>query len=89
MLSDLTEEVECVVESILKVIDSSTLDEIQGAAKEVAKNEVAEVIFRTKKPVAFDAFDSIMTTGRFVLQGKQQILGGGIILDRAEYFSAI
>lgn len=84
-----TEEVECIVESIPKVIDSSTLEEVSRTAKEVAKNEVAEVILRTKKPVAFDAFDSIMTTGRFVLQGKQQILGGGIILKKVEHFSAI
>jgi sulfate adenylyltransferase subunit 1 (EFTu-like GTPase family) len=44
---------------------------------------------RTKKPVTFDAFDEITATGRFVLQGRQQILGGGIILKKFEHFSAI
>lgn len=84
-----TEEVECVVDSILKVVNSSTLEEVSGATKSVAKNEVAEIILHTKKPIAFDTFDEITTTGRFVLQGKQQILGGGIILKKAEHVSSI
>lgn len=84
-----TEEVECVVEAILKVVNSSTLEEVAGSAKAVAQNEVAEIILRTKKPIAFDAFDEITATGRFVLAGRQQILGGGIILKKVEHFSAI
>jgi sulfate adenylyltransferase large subunit len=84
-----TEEVECIVESIVKVINSSTLEEISGSTRAVAKNEVAEIILRTKKPIAFDTFDQITTTGRFVLAARQQILGGGIILKQAESFSAI
>ena len=84
-----TEEVECIVESIVKVINSSTLEEVSGATKVVAKNEVAEIILRTKKPIAFDAFDEVTTTGRFVLAARQQILGGGIILKKVEHFSAI
>jgi sulfate adenylyltransferase subunit 1 (EFTu-like GTPase family) len=84
-----TEDVECIVDSISRVVDSSTLDE--RAAQEVAKNEVAQVILQTKKPVVFDPFKGIPTTGRFVLAGKQQILGGGIILDKVkdEFSSAI
>ncbi len=89
LLKITTEEVECVVDSILKVINSSTLEEAGGHSKAVAKNEVAEIILRTKKPVAFDKFDSITATGRFVLSAKQQILGGGIILNEAGDFSAI
>lgn len=84
-----TEEVECIVESIIKVINSSTLEEISGMTREVAKNEVAEIILRTKKPVAFDPFDQITTTGRFVLAANQRILGGGIILKKAEHFGSI
>ena len=75
-----TEDVECIVDSISKVVDSSTLEE--RAAQEVAKNEVAKIILRSKKPIVFDPFKGIPTTGRFVLAGKQQILGGGIILDK-------
>ena len=75
-----TQEIECVIESILKVINSSTLEEISKNAHEVAKNEVAEIIVSTKKPIAFDTFDEIPETGRFVLVSDQDVRGGGIIL---------
>lgn len=84
-----TQEIECVIESILKVINSSTLEEISKNAHEVAKNEVAEIIVTTKKPIAFDTFDEIPETGRFVLVSDQDVRGGGIILKRVEPFSAI
>ncbi|MBI2094864.1 MAG: GTP-binding protein [Candidatus Omnitrophica bacterium] len=84
-----TQEIECVVESILKVIDSSTLEEISRNAHEVAKNEVAELILTTKKPIAFDTFDRIPETGRFVIVSDHDVRGGGIILKKVEHFSAI
>ena len=84
-----TQEVECMIESILKVINSSTLEEISKNAHEVAKNEVAEIIVSTKKPIAFDTFDEVPETGRFVLVHEHDVRGGGIILKRVEHFSAI
>ncbi len=79
-----TQEIECVVESILKVINSSTLEEISKNAASVAKNEVAEMILSTKKPIVFDTFDEVPETGRFVLVHEHDVRGGGIILKRAE-----
>jgi sulfate adenylyltransferase large subunit len=84
-----TQEVECVVESILKVINSSTLEEISRNAHEVAKNEVAEVILTTKRPIAFDTFDAVPETGRFVIVHEHDVRGGGIILKQVQPFSAI
>ena len=84
-----TEETECVVDSILRVVNSSNLEEISQNAQEVAKNEVAEIILATKKPVAFDTFDRIPETGRFVLVSEHDVRGGGIILKKVEHFSAI
>jgi sulfate adenylyltransferase large subunit len=84
-----TQDVECVIESIPKVINSSTLEEISTSAHEVAKNEVAEVIISTKKPVVFDTFDQTQETGRFVLVSDRDVRGGGIILKKVEPFSAI
>ncbi len=84
-----TQEVECVVEAITKVINSSTLEEIAKNASEVAKNEVAELILSTKKPVAFDTFDEVAETGRFVIVHEHDVRGGGIILKKAEHVSAI
>ncbi len=89
LLKIATQETECVIESIIRVINSSTLEEISKNAHEVAKNEVAEIIIATKKPVVFDTFDEIPETGRFVLVSDQDVQGGGIILKQAEYFSAI
>ncbi len=84
-----TQEVECAVDSIVRVINSSTLEEIARNAREVAKNEVAEVILTTKKPVAFDRFEDIQETGRFVLVHDKQVRGGGIILKAVDPFGAI
>lgn len=84
-----TEEIECHVSGILKVINSSTLEEISTGSQEVAKNEVAEVIVYTKKPVVFDLFDEISETGRFVLVQDRRVCGGGIILKPAETDSGI
>jgi sulfate adenylyltransferase subunit 1 (EFTu-like GTPase family) len=84
-----TQEIPCLVESILKVVNSSTLEEISKTTREVAKNEVAEIILRTKKPVVFDTFDEIAQTGRFVLVQEKQVRGGGIILKRIEHVASI
>ncbi len=81
-----TQEVECVVESIAKVINSSTLEEISKNAHEVAKNEVAEIVIAVKKPIAFDTFDRIPETGRFVIVQDHDVRGGGIILKAVENF---
>ncbi len=83
-----TGESECVIESIPRVINSSTLEEISKSANEVAKNEVAEVIIATKKPLAFDTFDEIPETGRFVLVHEHDVRGGGIILKKVESLGA-
>lgn len=84
-----TQDIECTVDAILKVVNSSTLEEVQSASRQIAKNEVAEIILSTRKPVVFDTFDVIEETGRFVLVSDRQVRGGGIILKRAETYSAI
>jgi sulfate adenylyltransferase subunit 1 (EFTu-like GTPase family) len=89
LLKVATQEVECVIESIPHVINSSTLEPISSNATEVAKNEVAEIIVLTKKPIAFDTFDVIAETGRMVLVHEQDVRGGGIILKSIEHFGAI
>jgi bifunctional enzyme CysN/CysC len=78
-----TQEVECSIEDIEKVIDASTLDAIQREGKEmcVGRHEVAELTLRTKRPVAFDAHSEIICTGRFVIVDGFDVSGGGIIVD--------
>jgi len=80
-----TTEVECQIQSIEKLIDASTLAEIDTKSRpHVARNDVAEVILRTKSPIAFDNADRIVNTGRFVLIDRFQVCGGGVI-SKGEY----
>ncbi len=76
-----TQEVECQLETIDKVIDASTLQTVARAANEtfVARHEVAEVHLHTRKPIAFDAHSEIAPTGRFVIVDGFDLAGGGII----------
>ena len=79
-----TIEVECRIQSIEKLIDSSTLQEPDRTRGHIARNEVAEVTIRTKSPIAFDRFDRIVPTGRFVLVDQRQVCGGGVVI-KGEY----
>jgi bifunctional enzyme CysN/CysC len=76
-----TQEVECEIEAIDRVIDSSTLETVSRKEKEifVGRNEVAELTLKTKRPVAFDIHSEIVPTGRFVIVDGMEVSGGGII----------
>ena len=76
-----TQEVECEIESILKVVDASTLDSVDKQIQKIALNDVAEVIIATREVVAFDRFSDSPTTGRFVIVDGYDVSGGGIIAD--------
>jgi bifunctional enzyme CysN/CysC len=76
-----TQEVECVIESIQKVIDASTLDTVARPTEEsfVGRYEVGELTLHTRRPIAFDIHSEIATTGRFVIVDGFDVSGGGII----------
>jgi len=76
-----TQEAECEIESIERIIDASTLETISRPEGEVyvGRHEVAELTIHTKKPVAFDAHSEIVSTGRFVIVDGYEVSGGGII----------
>jgi len=73
-----TQEVECEIASINRVIDATTLDTIVNAT-EVKMNDVAEVTLRVKEAISFDEFKSHKITGRFVIVDEYDVTGGGII----------
>jgi sulfate adenylyltransferase subunit 1 (EFTu-like GTPase family) len=52
-----SQEAECQIDSIERVIDASTLETVSRGDKEifVGRHEVAELYLRTKRPIAFDA----------------------------------
>lgn len=74
-----TQEVECSIESIQKVIDASSLQTVTRNDGTVARHEVAELTLHTKKPIAFDVHNEIAATGRFVIVDGFDVSGGGII----------
>ena len=78
-------EVECHIQSIEKIIDASTLAEVDIKTRQyIARNDVAEVTIRTKTPIAIDRYDRIVPTGRFVIVDHRQVCGGGVI-PQGEY----
>jgi bifunctional enzyme CysN/CysC len=76
-----TQEVECQIESIDKVIDASSLETVSRKQNElfVGRHEVAELTLHTKRPIAFDVHADIAPTGRFVIVDGYDVSGGGII----------
>lgn len=75
-----TKEVGCEVASIHRIIDTMDLNQQQGSAA-VNRNQVAELVLRTKAPIAFDLSSSFEATGRFVLVDEYDIAGGGIVTE--------
>lgn len=78
-----TQEVDCEIDSIQKVIDASTLATVnrEGAAPQVGRHEVGELTLQTRRPIAFDTLNEIVPTGRFVLVDGFDVAGGGIIAE--------
>lgn len=83
-----TQEVECEIFAINKVIDATTLATNEEAVA-VRTNDVAEVIFKTKESVAFDAFKDNQHTGRFVIVDGYDVCGGGIVSGLVKAVAAV
>lgn len=79
-----TQEIEARLVHIGRVLDSSTLEPVDSARTSILKNEVADVRFHMRRPIAFDAHDQVSETGRFVLVAGSRICGGGIVRN-ADY----
>lgn len=78
-----TQESECQVDEVIRVIDASTLNAVErvGDAAFVRRHEVAELVLKTRRPIAFDTITEIVSTGRFVIVDGCDVAGGGIILE--------
>ncbi|MFP4190133.1 MAG: GTP-binding protein [Candidatus Woesearchaeota archaeon] len=77
-----TMSIEAWIDDIINVLDASDLS---TSGKSVAeRNDVAECIIRTKRPIAYDLYKDIKNTGRFVLVDDYEIAGGGIITEGIE-----
>ena len=74
-----TAKVRCKVDKINMVLDASTLNSIDK--NRIDRHDVAEVIIKTEKPIAFDLSHEIQQTSRFVIVDNYEISGGGIIVE--------
>lgn len=81
-----TLETSVKLETILGVMDASTLD-LEEKGRSVQMYQVAECIFRCKKNVAFDLGNEIIETGCFVIVDQYEIVGGGIIQESLEDYN--
>ncbi len=68
------------LETVLSVLDEQELESVTGAAQ-VERHDVAEVVFRTVRPVAFDPADVLEPTSRFVVVHGYDTAGCGIVLE--------
>jgi len=74
-----TQETKCRIQSINKTINSSTLEVIAENTDQIKNLEVAEVVIKTKTPVAVKHFNDIQELGRFILVRDENTCAGGII----------
>jgi bifunctional enzyme CysN/CysC len=75
----LTQEIECQLVSVDRVIDATSLDTFSGLRLSVVKNEVAEVTIQARSPLVMDNHDKVEASSRFVVVDERDVAGGGII----------
>src|SRR6185503_3843738 len=78
-----TQEAECQIDSLERIIDASTLQNISRPENDqfVGRHEVAELYIRAKRPIAFDLHADIVALGRFVIVDGYEVSGGGVIIE--------
>ena len=75
-----TQEIDCEIVSVDRVIDASTLETVgEKDRKFIARNDVAEVTLQTRGQLVFDNHDVNAVLGRFVIVDDRDVAGGGII----------
>jgi bifunctional enzyme CysN/CysC len=79
-----TQQVEARLVRIDRLMDSATLTPLNERRSEIGRNEVAELVWRARHPLAFDNADVVQETGRFIVVQDGRIGGGGVIFG-AEY----
>ncbi|PTW00121.1 bifunctional enzyme CysN/CysC [Halanaerobium saccharolyticum] len=78
-----TTKVKARLEKINRVIDASNLNQDEAKEK-IERHDVAEVVFKLDRAMAFDLAGEIEETSRFVVVDDFEIAGGGIISEAME-----
>ena len=68
------------LESVLSVLDEQELESVTGAGQ-VERHDVAEIVLRAVRPVAFDPADVLEPTSRFVIVHGWDTAGCGIVIE--------
>ena len=74
-----TQETPCRIESVLRRINSSTLEVIEAGAARLEATEVAHAVLVVDKPIVVEDFAGGSALGRFVLMKNQRLSAGGTI----------
>ncbi len=69
------------------VIDASELDSVNNK-QQVDRHDIAECIFETSRPIAFDRSVDNKFTGRFVIVDDYEIAAAGIILENTPVYQS-
>jgi bifunctional enzyme CysN/CysC len=72
--------VACRLESVIRVVDASTLSTTEGKDR-IDRHDVAECVLTLNRALAFDTAEGNAGTGRFVLVDDYEIRGGGIVRE--------
>jgi len=75
-----TAESEVTIDSITRILDASDLN-ASVDKQQVERHDVADLILRTRNPIAFDPAADNEATGRFVIVDEYDIAGGGIVRE--------
>lgn len=67
------------LKEIVSVLNAAELTEEHKV--DIERHEVAECVFQTMKPIAFDISSDCEPTGRFVIVDDYEIAGGGIVTE--------
>ena len=75
-----TAETQVTIHEIRRVLDASSLD-ADTVKPQVERHDVADLVLRTRHPIAFDPSSKLEGTGRFVIVDGYDIAGGGIVRE--------
>ena len=75
-----TAETEVTIDEIHRVLDASNLS-LTVEKQAVERHDVADLVLRTRQPIAFDPSVELEATGRFVIVDEYDIAGGGIVRE--------
>ncbi len=75
-----TAETEVTIDEINRILDASNLAS-SVEKQQVERHDVADLVLRTRNPIAFDIAANIEASGRFVIVDEYDIAGGGIVRE--------